>query len=538
MSGHPQPAEGWIPAALEDLRAHNLLRTIRQCPGVGGRLCSDGRTLLNFSSNDYLDLARHPAVLHAAEEHLRRYGAGATASRLVTGGLPCHAELEAELAAWKGYPAALLFGSGYLANLGVLGALAEPGDVVFADRLSHASLLRGAQASGARLRRFRHNDVEHLEHLLRESVTARRRLVVTESVFSMDGDLAPLAAIAAAAARAGSLLLVDEAHAVGVFGEAGAGRVHALGLQQAVSVCIGTLSKGLGAYGGYVACSAPLRDWLVNRAATVTYTTALPPAAVGAARGALGVLRAEPARGAPLLPRAAALRARLAAAGLDTGASASQIVPVLLGGEGAALRASAMLEAEGILAVAIRPPTVPRGSVGPPLVGVPSPRGVRRPSGGLRRAEALQLLLCPVGPPLVGVPSPRRAPSHRRPPSSGGPTASAPSCRAAARRRAVPSRSAASQWRPPSSGGPTASALSCRAAARRRAVPSRSAHRPSGGLRRAEALQLLLRPVGPPLVGVPSAVERHVRRPAGRGRQPAHRLVGERHESRRGLRIG
>jgi 8-amino-7-oxononanoate synthase len=352
-----------IGAELQAIEGAGLLREAALCPGVGGVIRSGSDVLLNFSSNDSLDLAGHPALLAAAAAAASRHGSGAAASRLVTGTLECHEALERRLAAYKGYPAALVFGSGYLANLGLISALAGRDDVVFADRLAHASIVDGIVLSRSRLRRFRHNDAADLERLLAAPAgPARRRIVVTESVFSMDGDLAPLRAIAEVARAHGALLIVDEAHATGVFGPSGAGCVRGEGLEPLVDASMGTLSKALGGYGGFVACSTPLRSLLVNRARSFIYSTALPPSAVGAAEGALEQVQAVPGLGVELLRRAGLFRARLRAAGLDTGDSASQIIPVIVGGNERALSLSRRLRERGIIAVAIREPTVPRGT--------------------------------------------------------------------------------------------------------------------------------------------------------------------------------
>ncbi len=322
----------------------------------------DGREFLNFASNDYLNLAHHPWVVESAARALQTAGAGAGASRLVTGTLELPLELERRLAAFKQYPAALVFGSGYLANVGIITALLDHHDHAFADRLAHASLLDGIRMSGARLHRFRHNQPGHLADLLAATPPGVRRLVVTESVFSMDGDLAPLPALATVCRTQGAMLLVDEAHATGVFGPGGAGRVRELDLESDVNLAMGTLSKALGGYGGFVACSAIMRDWLVNRARAFIYTTAPPPAALGAALGALNVLEQEPGRGAELLRRAERFRESLRAGGLETQHSASPIIPVMIGDNERALRIAARLRAAGILVVAIRPPTVPPGT--------------------------------------------------------------------------------------------------------------------------------------------------------------------------------
>jgi 8-amino-7-oxononanoate synthase len=355
-------ADDWMTAGLADLDAMHLRRRLAVRSGAGGFIEAGGRRLMNLASNDYLALASHPHIVAEARRALEAYGAGATASQLVCGRLPCHEELDRRLAALKRCPAALTFASGYAANAGIVPALCGRGDHVFADRLAHASLLDGIRLSGARLHRFRHNDAGHLDSLLRGAPAKGRRLIVTESVFSMDGDLAPLAELAEVAGRHGAMLLADEAHATGVFGPGGAGRVVELGLETRVTVSMGTLSKALGSAGGFAAGSESLRDWLVNRARSFVYSTGLPPAAAGAALGALDVLHREPGLGAGLRARAAAFRARLRAAGLEVGGGESPIVPIHAGTPERALDLAARLEAAGILAIAIRPPTVPAGT--------------------------------------------------------------------------------------------------------------------------------------------------------------------------------
>ena len=344
--------EAWIAAELAVLRQQHRLR---EAPVRSG-------TTLNFSSNDYLDLAHHPEVIAAAERALRNDGAGAGASRLVSGTLTLHEELEARLARLKGYPASLVFGSGYLTNLGVIPALVGRDDMIFADRLAHASLMDAAILSRAELFRFQHNAADHLDELLKNHNGTGRKLVVTESVFSMDGDLAPLSEIAAAAERHGALLLVDEAHATGVFGPGGCGLIREYKLEPLVTVSMGTLSKALGGYGGFVACSETLRTLLVNHARAFIFTTAPPPAVLGAALGALNVLENNPGWGAELLRRAAVFREQLQFFGLDTMQSASQIIPLFVGDNARALTLADRLREQGLLVVAIRPPTVPEGT--------------------------------------------------------------------------------------------------------------------------------------------------------------------------------
>ncbi len=345
--------ESWLEDSLKILREQHLEREIhtRRSPAR-----------LDFSTNDYLALSRHPAVTAAAAKALCDFGSGSTASRLVSGSLPIHDELEQQIAAHKGYPSALIFGSGYLANIGVLPTLVGRGDDVFADRLIHASLVDAIQLSRARLRRFHHNDIGHLAELLARCPATGKRLVITESVFSMDGDLAPLPEIAAIAEHYEAMLMVDEAHALGVFGPSGAGLVAQHKLQSKVHVVMSTLSKAIGSYGATVACSDKLRSLLVHRARSLIYSTAPAPATIGAALGALEVMRTQPDMGRELLARADRLRTRLNELGFDTRPSASQIIPIRIGENEVALAFAERLRARGLRAIAIRPPTVPPGT--------------------------------------------------------------------------------------------------------------------------------------------------------------------------------
>jgi glycine C-acetyltransferase/8-amino-7-oxononanoate synthase len=355
--------EDWIQAKLGEAAKNGLERAARVYPATGGRIVIDGREVLNFSSNDYLDLAHHPHVVERAREALEKYGAGATASRLVTGTLPIHEELEARLAREKGYPAALVFGAGYMANAGTIPVLAGRDDLILADKLVHASMIDACRLSGARLVRFAHNDAAALAQRLEQHADADvRKLIITESVFSMDGDFAPLKAIAALAERHNAMLMVDEAHASGTFGPNGAGLVRELALENSVTVSMGTLSKALAGFGGFVTCSENLRRLLVNSSRAFIYTTAPPPAAIGAALGALDVLEASPNLGNILQANAGYFRSMLHDAGLDTLQSRSQIIPIVIGGNDEAVAASQQLRDQGIIAAAIRPPTVPAGS--------------------------------------------------------------------------------------------------------------------------------------------------------------------------------
>ncbi|MDB5455548.1 MAG: 8-amino-7-oxononanoate synthase [Caulobacter sp.] len=315
-----------------------------------------GKRLLSFSCNDYLGLSHHPAVRAAAAEAALNYGAGAGGSRLVTGDHPLLGDLETRLARLKGTEAACVFGSGYLANAGTIPTFVGPGDLVLVDALAHACVWAGAKLSGAETIPFRHNDVGHLEELLTGlRAGVRRVLVATDGVFSMDGDLAPLDALSAVCAAHDAWLLSDDAHGVGVLAE-GRGSA-ALFPDAVIPLQMGTLSKALGSFGGYVCGSQAVVDLLKTRARTVVYATGLPPASAAAALAALDIIESQPALTA--LPLAKA-RAFTEAVGLPP--AQSPIVPVILGEAQAALKASERLQAEGLLVVAIRPPTVPVGT--------------------------------------------------------------------------------------------------------------------------------------------------------------------------------
>ncbi len=350
--------EHWIDEIINAARVDGLERHLRAFPNVGGQIEIDGRSLLNFSSNDYLGLATHAHVVERSKEALLSHGAGSAASRLVSGTLNVHEELEQRLADFKGYPVALAFGCGYLTNLGTITALAP--QHVFADRLSHASLMDGIALSRAKIHRFRHNDLAHLERLLLKH-TEGRGLIVAESVYSMDGDIAPLRGMAELASRHDVTLMIDEAHSTGVLGEQGRGLVSELGIQDQVDISMGTMSKAFGGYGGFIACSERIRNLCVNRGRSFIYTTAMPPSVVGGALGALDVLMAEPNLGATLLQRAAHFREALQGLGFDTLQSETQIVPVVVGENQATLNMARDLAYEGILVAGIRPPTVPAG---------------------------------------------------------------------------------------------------------------------------------------------------------------------------------
>ena len=343
----------WTAQALEDLTDAGLRRSVRHRAEAAGRTIG-GR--INFSSNDYLGLAGDARVAAAAAEAAIRWGAGAGASRLITGGTSLHRELETAIAQWKGTQDAVVFSSGYLANTGTIGALVTRGDAVFSDALNHASIIDGCRLSGASVHVYPHGDVAALAGLL-GATPARRRLIVTDGVFSMDGDAADLPALCAVAEEAGAMVLVDDAHGSGVVGPDGRGTAAAQGCAGRVAVSVGTLSKAFGSAGGYVSGTASVCEWLRNRARGFVFDTALAPPSAGAALAALRISRDEPDR----RHRAVALAKELAA-GLGVAEPAACVVPVLVGSAGDAVAAARRLADAGLEVVAIRPPTVADGS--------------------------------------------------------------------------------------------------------------------------------------------------------------------------------
>ncbi|MFT4055424.1 MAG: 8-amino-7-oxononanoate synthase [Novosphingobium sp.] len=353
-----------LEAALERITRAGQRRTLRATTLLpGGRIERAGRTMLDFSSNDYLGLARHPLLVERSAEWAARDGSGSGSSRLVTGTSAAHLALEARIAAFKHCEAALIFASGWQANAAVIPALlaAIPGVAVFTDRLIHASMHAGIAMAGVRQHRFRHNDLDHLETLLADKgAEAPARLILTESVFSMDGDHADMVRLADIAQRHDAALFVDEAHATGVLGPEGRG-LSAL-VPGKVDLVMGTFSKALGGFGAYVAGSRVLIDYLTNAASGFIFTTAPPPAVLGAVDAALDLLPGMDAERAHLAALGDRLRSGLARLGLDHGASSTQIVPAVIGPEDEAMALSARLEAAGFLASAIRPPTVPAGT--------------------------------------------------------------------------------------------------------------------------------------------------------------------------------
>ena len=346
-----------VDATLAALRSAGLFRSLRTVESAqGARVLLDGREVVLLCSNDYLGLAGDPRVRAAAAEAAQRWGAGAGASRLVSGNMAPHRRLERELADFKGSEECVLFGSGFLANTGIVAALAGPGDVVLSDALNHASLVDGCRLARARTIVYPHGDLDALARELRAAPDGRA-LIVTDAVFSMDGDLAPLAEIVALARRQRARVVVDEAHATGVVGRTGRGLVAELGLERDVDVVVGTLGKALGSYGAFACCDARMASFLVNRARTLIFSTALPPPSVGAALEALRIVREEPALVARLHRNAAVLRE-----GLGLPGDPMPIVPLIVGGAAEAMALCEAALAHGAFAQAIRPPTVPEGT--------------------------------------------------------------------------------------------------------------------------------------------------------------------------------
>lgn len=373
----------WIEESLDELERAGLRRRLAvRSATQTARVVLDGRQLVNFGSNDYLGLAADERLVEAARVAGERDGWGGGASPLVSGRSETHAALERKLAEFEGAEAALVFASGFAANAGVVPALVDDGDAIFGDTKNHASLIDGCRLSKAARFVYPHRDCAALEAMLRDGARFRRRLIVTDSLFSMDGDLAPLGEIAALAERYDAMLMVDEAHATGVFGPGGRGvgeyldagssmpdapeptssiQHPASSIHSAIHVRVGTLSKALGSGGGFVCGSQSLIDWLANRARTYVFSTAQPPATSAAAIAAIEIVKREPQRRVSLLRAAAELRARLDADGWNTGESESQIIPIVIGDADRTMDLASRLRDAGFFVPGIRPPSVPEG---------------------------------------------------------------------------------------------------------------------------------------------------------------------------------
>ena len=357
-----EPAAPTIAERLEAIREDGLFRRMRTVGSPQGpRIELDGAEVLLLCSNDYLGLAADPRVREAASEAIERWGVGAGASRLVSGNMEPHDHLEQHLAAFHGTETALLFGSGYLANTGIVAALARRGEMVFSDELNHASIIDGCRLAGAETFVYRHRDLEHLAWGLGR-VPGHAALIVTDGLFSMDGDVAQLSWLRELASRHGAKLMVDDAHAVGALGPGGRGSVAESGLAGEIDVLVGTLGKSLGSYGAYACASREIHDLLVNTARPLIFSTALPPASAAAADAALGIVESSPSRIGRLRENASTLRAALTGHGLQPGGAGAQIMPVGVGDPDRAVAICRRALEAGVYAQAIRPPTVPEGT--------------------------------------------------------------------------------------------------------------------------------------------------------------------------------
>ncbi len=343
-------------------KADSLLRALRPADlRKQGKIYYDGAELFDFSSNDYLALSDHPKLKEASKKAVDCLGVSASASRLLSGDLKIHHQLEERVAQFKGKESALVFNSGYQANVGIVSALYDKSDAVFCDRLSHASIIDAVRQSGAKLFRFGHNDLNHLESLLKkESPKFKNRLIVTETVFSMDGDKPPLKGLVDIKEKYNCLLMVDEAHATGIFGPNGAGVVEEQGLSDRIELIMGTFSKALGSFGAYLACSEKIKQYLINSCRSFIYSTALPPPVIAANIEALNIVRNEPVRRQTLLANANFFRSRLRQKGCDVKGD-SQIVPLIVADTDRVVRVSDELQQSGFWVLPIRPPTVPQG---------------------------------------------------------------------------------------------------------------------------------------------------------------------------------
>ncbi len=343
-------------------KQEGLLRTLRPISARQGvKIRLRGKDYIDFSSNDYLGLAGHSRLIEASNKATQEFGTASSASRLLSGDLQIHHQLEEAVAYFKNKESALVFNSGYQANIGVISALYGKGDCIFSDRLNHASIIDGIMLSGARLERFKHNDMEHLEGLLKkEGKGYKRALIVTETIFSMDGDRCPLKELVALKEKYNCQLMVDEAHATGIFGQRGSGLVEEEQLTGRVDFIMGTFSKALGGFGAYLASSKEVVGYLVNSCRSFIYSTALPPAIIACNIAAIALLKEEPLRRKRLLESARYFRQSLRDRGLEVRGD-SQIVPLIIGDNLKAVEAAQKLQEKGFWVLPIRPPTVPQG---------------------------------------------------------------------------------------------------------------------------------------------------------------------------------
>lgn len=350
----------FIEESLKDLETKGLKRHLRLIEGSQGReIIVDGRRVLNFCSNNYLGLADDPRLKQAASESIEKEGIGAGASRLVCGNMQAHRGLEEKIAQFKGAEDCLVFSTGYLANVGIISSLFERGDIIFSDKLNHASIVDGMVLSGAAFKRYPHRDMNVLEEWLKESGGFKKRGIITDSVFSMDGDIAPLDQIVELAQRYNAIVMIDEAHALGILGKKGTGAAEYFGLEKEIDVQMGTLSKAAGVFGAYCCGSKLLIDFLINCARSFIYTTGLPPFVAACAQRAIEIIEEEPQRRTRLTQHSEYMRRELNRMGFDTLASQTPIIPILVKDSSRAVNFSKKLFENGIFVQAIRPPTVP-----------------------------------------------------------------------------------------------------------------------------------------------------------------------------------
>ncbi|MFS1514315.1 8-amino-7-oxononanoate synthase [Chengkuizengella sp. SCS-71B] len=367
MSSHQK--WNWMQEELKQLEQKSQLRSLHETTILeNGWILRDGKKMLNLASNDYLGLSERlnrsnlTALIEEEERISSSLRFGSTASRLIVGNDPIYRELETEFASFKGTEDSLVFSSGYMANIGVMSTVVGRKDVVFSDRLNHASIVDGIILSRAEHKRFRHRDVEHLEHLLKKADPNRKKLIVTDSIFSMDGSVAPLKQLVELKNKYGAMLMVDEAHSGGIYGEKGQGLVHALGLTDEVDILMGTFSKAYGCYGAYIAGDSVLIQYLMNKARSFIFTTALPPVNIAAIQRNWSRIQAEGWRQKSLLEKSDWFKQQLQSRGFNTGESESQIIPLIVGDNKKTMEFSALLQEKGVAAVAVRPPTVPEGT--------------------------------------------------------------------------------------------------------------------------------------------------------------------------------
>jgi len=346
---------------LENLEQQHLKRKIRvSAEATQAWLTVNGKRQLNLASNNYLGLADDQRLKEAAIQATQAYGAGATASRLIVGNHPLYEQAERALREWKQAEAGLILNSGYTANIGILSALANRDTIIFSDKLNHASIVDGLILSRAEMKRYRHLDMAHLQSLLAKAPAEMRKLIVTDTIFSMDGDMAPLNELVDLKERYGALLMVDEAHASGIYGTKGEGLVHQLGLSDQVDIVMGTFSKALGSFGAYVTGRRIMIDYLVNHMRSFIYTTALPPGALGAIHASIGIVETDQHRRRQLIENGLLFRNGLRSAGFQLAGSESHIIPIVVGPADVTLAFGKQLQEAGVAAIAVRPPTVPQ----------------------------------------------------------------------------------------------------------------------------------------------------------------------------------